>query len=115
MAETSPPTHTQKRREYIKARIKDIYDGSKQNYGALKITRKLRQKGETISERTVGKYRKEMGIRAQWVRPWMITTTDFDLSHELPNILDEHSHRNVPMRYGATISRISGQPMILSI
>ena len=36
-------------------------------YGAPKITRKLRQKGETISERTVGKYMKEMGIKAQWV------------------------------------------------
>ena len=32
---------------------------------APKITRKLRQKGETISERTVGKYMKEMGIKAQ--------------------------------------------------
>ena len=30
-----------------------------------KITRKPRQKGETISERTVGKYMKEMGIKTQ--------------------------------------------------
>ena len=55
------PSDTEKRREYIKAKIQDIYDQSKQNYGAPKITRKLRQKGETISERTVGKYMKEMG------------------------------------------------------
>ena len=57
------PSDTEKRREYIKAKIQDIYDQSKQNYGAPKITRKLRQKGETISERTVGKYMKEMGLK----------------------------------------------------
>ena len=82
-------TATEKRREYIKAKIQDIYDDSKQNYGAPKITRKLRQNGETISERTVGKYMKEMGIKAQWVKPWTITTIDSDFSNELQNILDE--------------------------
>ena len=83
------PSDTEKSREYIKAKIQDIYDGSKQNYGAPKITRKLRQKGDTISERTVGKYMKEMGIKAQWVKPWTITTIDSDFSNELQNILDE--------------------------
>ena len=83
------PSDTEKRREYIKAKIQDIYDQSKQNYGAPKITRKLRQKGETISERTVGKYMKEMGMKAQWVKPWTITTIDSDFSNELQNILDE--------------------------
>ena len=82
------PSDTEKRREYIKDQIQDI-DESKQNYGAPKITRKLRQDGETISERTVGKYMKEMGIKAQWVKPWTITTIDSDLSSELQNILDE--------------------------
>src|SRR5699024_11141226 len=81
------PSDTEKRREYIKAKIQDIYDQSKQNYGAPKITRELRQKGETISERTVGKYMKEMGIKAQWVKPWTITTIDSDFSNELQNIL----------------------------
>ena len=83
------PTDTEKRREYIKTKIQDIYDESKQNYGAPKITRKLRQNGEIISERTVGKYMKEMGIRAQWVKPWTITTIDSDFSNELQNILNE--------------------------
>ena len=83
------PSDTKKRREYIKAKIQDIYDESKQNYGAPKIIRKLRQKGETISERTVGKYMKEMGIKAQWVKPWTITTINSDFSNELQNILDE--------------------------
>lgn len=83
------PTDAEKRREYIKTKIQDIYDESKQNYGAPKITRKLRQNGEIISERTVGKYMKEMGIKAQWVKPWTITTIDSDFSNELQNILNE--------------------------
>ena len=80
------PSDTEKRREYIKAKIQDIYNESKQNYGAPKITKKLHQKGENISERTVGKYMKEMGIKAQWVKPWTITTIDSDFSNELQNI-----------------------------
>ena len=63
------PSNTAKRREAVKARIKDIYDESKQNYGAPKITRKLRESREIISERTVGKYMKQLGIKAQWIKP----------------------------------------------
>ena len=48
------PSNAEKRRESVKAKIKDIYDKSKQNYGAPKITHVLRKTGETISERTVG-------------------------------------------------------------
>ena len=40
-------------------------------------------------ERTVGKYMKEMGIKAKWVKPWTITTIDFDFNNELQNILNE--------------------------
>ena len=51
------PSNAEKRRESVKAKIKDIYDKSKQNYGAPKITQVLRKTGETISERTViGKF-----------------------------------------------------------
>ena len=64
------PSNTEKRREAVKAEIQDIYDESKQNYGAPKITRELRKSGEIISERTVGKYMKQMGIKAQRVKPW---------------------------------------------
>ena len=31
------PSNTEKRREAVKAKIKDIYDESKQNYGPLKL------------------------------------------------------------------------------
>ena len=32
---------------------------------------------------------KQLGIKAQWVKPWTITTKDSDFSSELKNIFDE--------------------------
>lgn len=90
------PSNMEKRREAVKAKIQDIYDESKQNYGAPKITKELRKSGEIISERTVGKYMKQMGIKAQWVKPWTITTKDSDFSSELKNILDEQFNPERP-------------------
>ena len=90
------PSASQQRKHDVKKRIKDIYDESKQNYGAPKITHQLRKSGEVISERTVGKYIKEMGIRAQWARPWTATTRDSDFSKELHNILNEQFNPDRP-------------------
>ena len=91
------PSDTEKRREAVKAKIQDIYDDSKQNYGAPKITVELRKIGEVISERTVGTYMRQMGIRAQWSKPWTITTKDSDFSTELQNILDVTPACDIPV------------------
>ena len=90
------PSDTEKRRESVKEKIQDIYDDSRQNYGAPKIAVELRKTGEVISERTVGTYMRQMGIRAQWSKPWTITTKDSDFSTELQNILDEQFNPNRP-------------------
>ena len=90
------PSATELRREAVKEKIQEIYDGSKQNYGAPKITKELRKAGECIAERTVGKYMRQMGIRAQWVKHWIATTVDSDFSKELHNILDEQFNPDRP-------------------
>ena len=87
---------SKQRKETVKKEIQQIYDDSKQNYGAPKITQELRKSGETISERTVGKYMREMGIKAQWIKPWTTTTRDSDFSKELHNILDEQFNPERP-------------------
>ena len=92
----SSDLNTEKRREAVKSKIKDIYENSGQNYGAPKITVELRKTGEVISERTVGTYMHQMGIRAQWSKPWTITTKDSDFSTELQNILDEQFNPDRP-------------------
>ena len=54
------PSDTEKRRKAVKAKIQDIYDDSKQNYGAPKITVELRK--------LVKSFRKEplVHICAKW-------------------------------------------------
>ena len=90
------PSVTEQRREAVKKDIQKIYDKSKQNYGAPKITKELRKDVTVISERTVGKYMRQMGIRAQWTEPWIATTKDSDFSKELHNILDEQFNPDRP-------------------
>lgn len=83
------PSDMYKRKEAIKDQIKQIYDDSYKNYGAPKITQVLKQNGEAIAEKTVGNYMKEMGIKAQYIKPYTVTTKDSDFSVELNNILNE--------------------------
>ena len=87
---------SRQRKDAVKKEIQKIYDYSKQNYGAPKIAQELRKSGETISQRTVGKYMREMGIRAQWTKPWTTTTRDSDFSMELHNILNEQFNPERP-------------------
>ena len=90
------PSDTSIRRQEVKEQIQRIYDESHQNYGAPKITSELRKAGEIISERTVGQYMHQMGLRAQWVKPRVPTTVDPDFSDSLQNILDEQFNPERP-------------------
>lgn len=77
-------------------RIKEIHEDSYENYGAPKITHILRESGEVISERTVGAYMRENGIRAQYVKPYTVTTRDSDFSSRLKNILKREFNPTKP-------------------
>jgi len=90
------PSDTQKRREKIMHKIREIYDESHQNYGAPKITRELKKAGFHASEKTIGNYMRDMGIKAQWVKPFTHTTIDSDFSNKLQNILDEKFNPDSP-------------------
>lgn len=88
-------SNQEQRKQLLKDQIQKVYDESNQIYGAPKITKEL-QKKEKISERTVGKYRKEMGIKACWIKPFTVTTKDSDLSLTLQNILNEEFNPKRP-------------------
>lgn len=90
------PSDRQQRKEAIMNKIMKIYDESHQNYGAPKITEKLHSEGEKISQKTVGNYMRELGIKAQYVKPYTVTTIDSDFSTELKNILDEEFNPEEP-------------------
>lgn len=78
------------------AEIKTIYEESHEIYGAPKIAAKMRQKGDRVSGRTVGKYMKEMGIRACYRKHRTRTTRECDFSSELKNILNEQINPEEP-------------------
>lgn len=90
------PSDREKRKQSVKERILDIYNESHQNYGAPKITEQLRKEGERISEKTVGNYMRELGIKAQYIKPYTITTVDPDFSTQLKNILNEEFNPSEP-------------------
>ena len=72
----------------LQRKIMRIYEGSNQIYGAPKIARILRKNGECVSERTVTRYMKEMGIHAWYRRPYTITTQSIDFTEKLKNVLN---------------------------
>ncbi|HBF78051.1 MAG TPA: IS3 family transposase [Clostridiaceae bacterium] len=90
------PSNQQRRKQLVKKKIKEIYDKSHQNYGAPKIAKEIQKTGEKISERTVGKYMRELEIRAQYVKPYTVTTKDSDFSSKLENILGEQFNPDTP-------------------
>lgn len=90
------PSDTEIYRNTIKEKIQDIYDASHQNYGAPKITVELNKLGQRIAEKTVGNYMRQMGIKAQWIKPYIQTTIDSDFSSNLKNILDENFNPEYP-------------------
>lgn len=59
------PSDTSVRRAVLKEKIQKIYEESHQNYGAPKITAELRKSGESVSEKPIGNYMRQIGIRAQ--------------------------------------------------
>lgn len=84
------------RKQQILEHIKRIWEQSKHIYGAGKITQVLRRMKYRISERTVGKYMHELGIKAHYVGKWVTTTRNSKYSKDLKNILNEHFNPTHP-------------------
>ena len=66
------PSSKEQKKNDIKNKIRDINDASHQIYGAPKIREQLINIGKKISEKTVGNYMREMGLKAQWVKHYTV-------------------------------------------
>ena len=84
------------RKDQIKQSILGIYFKSKRIYGAPKITVELKKKGIKIAERTVGKYMREMGIRAHYVKKLRVPSANPDFDNALKNLLQEQFNPKNP-------------------
>ena len=83
------PSQQKQRKQEVKRQIQIIYDQSHQNYGAPKIGVLLRRQGYVITDRTVGLYMREMGIRAQWVKKPYRIPLRADAEENLKNVLKQ--------------------------
>nr|WP_244898654.1 IS3 family transposase [Staphylococcus lutrae] len=84
-----PASSQQKRRDRLKKEIYKVYIGSQKRYGSPKITKELMKEGIKISQRTVTRLMKEMGIRSITKKKYKATT---DSKHNLPiypNLLNQ--------------------------
>lgn len=90
------PSEAAQRKMRIMEKIQKLYDDSHQIYGAPKIARELNKTGERVTEKTVGNYMRQMGLKAHWVKPYIQTTIDPEFSDSLRNILDEQFNPEEP-------------------
>jgi putative transposase len=87
---TTEPSQQELQKTKVQERIRFHYNDSERRYGSPKITHMLKLEGLNVSERTVGKYMKEMELRSCVSRKFRITTTDSN--HDLPiapNVLNQ--------------------------
>jgi putative transposase len=77
-------------------RIQFHFDGFKQRYGSPKIAKKLWDEGWKVSEKTVSRYMKQMGLRSRTVKKYKATTNS---NHTLPvfdNLLNQNFSTDAP-------------------
>lgn len=76
-----PDSERKRRRDTLKQRIQFWYDDSNGLYGSPKITQMLRQEGFDVSQKTVTRLMKELGLKSRTVKKYKATTNS---RHSLP-------------------------------
>jgi putative transposase len=85
------PSKQEVRKEYVQERIVYHFHDSDQIYGSPKITKKLENEGLTVSERTVGVYMQELGLRSCVSKKFKVVTTDSNHENPIaPNLLNQN-------------------------
>jgi len=82
------------RKSKICKRIKTLFEASKKSYGSPRIYNDLKDEGIIISENTVAKYMREMGLDARLKKKFRVLTTDskhtYPIASRLFKTEDEH-------------------------
>lgn len=77
--------------------IESIFLGSRKTYGSPRIWRVLRGMGYDISENTVARHMRDMGLQAKMKRKFKVLTTDSNHSHAIsPNLLKQNFQASSP-------------------
>ena len=62
--------------------IRQIHKESHEIYGAPKTAKKMREKGDTVSDKTVGNFMRDIGIKACYIKKQSIKTIIQPVSKE---------------------------------
>lgn len=84
------------KREKIKKTIRKIFHQSHGVYGSPRIWDAMQKLGYKISEKTIARYMKEMGLRATPEQPFIVTTDSNHSNPIYPNLLDRQFHPDKP-------------------
>jgi len=82
-----------KRREDLRIKIQEIYDDSKQIFGAKKITAMLKNKGERISDKMVSELMRDMGLSS--IRQGA-KSLHLKSQKRTPNLINQNFKTNAP-------------------
>ncbi|MFD1037574.1 IS3 family transposase [Virgibacillus byunsanensis] len=97
------PSHQELRSKEIKERISEIYKDSENIYGSPKITKLLEKEGYKITERTVGQYMQQLGLRSCVSRKFKVNTTDSNHDYPVaPNKLNQNFNVSAPNKVWVT-------------
>jgi transposase InsO family protein len=85
--------------------IKEIFKKSKDTYGSPRIYQELKDQGIIVSENTVAKYMKELGLDARLRKKFSIKTTDSNHSDPIaPRLFKVEEENNLPDRPGKLLA-----------
>lgn len=89
-------TENERKRNKLKERIRQIFYQNFETYGSPRIHDDLVEEGYIVSQKTVARYMKEMGLRAIPEEKYVVTT---DSNHDLsvyPNLLNQKFKTDEP-------------------
>ena len=96
------PSDQELHKQKIQQRILYHFHDTKKRYGAPKITEMLHREGYTVTERTVGKYMKEHGLRSIVSKRFKVITTDSNDDLPIaPNLLNQNFKTDKPNKVWA--------------
>ncbi len=93
------------RKELICDKIKIVFDESKTTYGATRVYRELKSLNILVSQNTVAKYMKELGLDARLKKRFKVQTTDSN--HDSPiaqRIFKVEDENPIPISSGEVLA-----------
>lgn len=97
-------TSRQKSKREICKAIKKSFEASKKTYGSPRVFDDLVEWGFDVSENTVAKYMREMGLDARLKKKFRVVTTDSKHNHPIAPRLFETENHEPPKRPGQVLA-----------